>query len=81
MGRLISAAIISFLLILGIIIVNYNGINLNEPDGRKEFAVEYSKWMYNAAINVKNIVGYSLRQDWQLNETNITEELNKRYEN
>ena len=69
MGKLIWAAIISTLLIVGLIISNSYDINLKETDGKKEFAVLYGKWLLKSAINVKNIVGYTVKQDWS---TNIT---------
>ena len=76
MGNLMWAIIISVLLVVGLIVINTNNIDIKNPEDRKEFAIEYGKWIYQSVINIKDIVGYSIKQDWSIsNSTNYGQEL------
>ena len=53
MGRLFWATVISILLIVAIIIINSNQIDISESEGKKQFAMEYSKWLFKTSNNLK----------------------------
>ena len=77
MGKLMWAAIISILLIVGLVIINSYNLNIKETEGKKEFVVLYGKWVLKTATNIKDLIGYAIKQDWSTDTTkNDTETAN-----
>ena len=73
MVRFIFITLAIILLLVGVIIVQSNNLNLMDSEGKKQFSSLYGGWIVKSLKNVKNIIGYSILQDWGVNETNSTE--------
>jgi len=41
-----------------------NDINLQKEEGKKTFIYMFSEWMWDSAVNVKNVIGYAVKLDW-----------------
>ena len=73
MARFIFITLAVILLLVGVIIVQSNNLNLKESEGKKQFLSVYGGWLIKSIKNVKGIIGYSVKQEWSVNETNSTE--------
>jgi hypothetical protein len=73
--------IIIFLIIGGLIIVIGYNINLGQKQGKKAFLITYSKWLLEIGTNVKNLIGFAIKQDWlpQINRSNISINITEDY--
>jgi hypothetical protein len=56
--------IIVFLLIGAFIIYSNLGVSLSEKDGRRSFAWEFGKWIFNVGKTTVRVVGYAFNQQW-----------------
>ena len=80
MGKLLLV-IITSLIVIGFFIASINNIDFNENGSKEKFAEIYFSWLIKGGQNIKDLVGFTVDQDWSLNQTNFTEILNERYEN
>ena len=72
MARFIFITLAVILLLVGVIIVQSNNLNLKESEGKKQFLSIYGEWLIKSIKNVKDVIGYSVKQEWGVNETNST---------
>lgn len=69
----LTIIIIIFLIVGGYLIYRYGNFNLEEKEGKKEFAKNYAGWLWQVGKNVKDTVGYAMEKKWlPKNETNQT---------
>lgn len=68
MGKLIIAFIL-ILIVVGYIIVKVNSLDLHDSEDQKEFILKYGEWVYKATINIKSVIGFVIKQDWSVKET------------
>ncbi|MFH1591905.1 MAG: hypothetical protein ABIB47_00875 [Candidatus Woesearchaeota archaeon] len=67
MARLVLALII-ILMLVGFLVAKVNDLDLSEEKDRVKFVKQYGKWVYKSVINIKAVVGFVVKQDWNLNE-------------
>jgi len=66
------------LITLGAIIAAYlikssNNLELKKPEDLKTFIKVYTRWIYNVALNIKDITAYVTKKQWLPENTeNIT---------
>jgi len=68
MGKLLIA-LIMILIVVGYVIVKVNSLDLHDSEDQKEFILKYGELVYKATINIKSVIGFVIKQDWSVNET------------
>ena len=69
----IIVIVLILLIIAAYLIKSSNNLELKKPEDLKTFIKVYTRWIYNIALNIKDITAYVTKKQWLPENTeNIT---------
>lgn len=75
MGKLILIVAV-FIFVGGYMIYSSMEPTLDTNEGKKNFVVEFFKWLFQVGKSTKNTLWYSAQQDWLPDTQNLTNTTN-----
>ena len=74
--KLLSILFILFLVVGAYMVVKYNNYQLDNPNDRINFFLDYRLWLFDVGHSVNNIVGAVVKEPWFPQKVNLTNESN-----
>jgi len=68
--------VLVFLIVGGYMIQTNLNTDINDQGDRKDFVVAFVQWVYNIGLNIKDLAGHAVHQEWlpdTINQTNSTD--------